>query len=155
MTGDPAPNPTTPSPTPRTPVDPDLVARRYGRATGRSAGRSRRAQWIVPLVGAIVIALIAAGVNALLTRGPSVSSEHVGYTVVDETSVEVRFVVIADVGTEVVCTLRAVNTEFTEVGARDVRIGPVTENRTSVTESITTTELAASGHADRCRAVDP
>jgi ribosomal protein L18 len=76
-------------------------------------------------------------------------------TVVDETEVDVRFVVIADVGTEVVCTLRAVNTEFTEVGARDVRIGPVTENRTAVTETITTTELAASGHADRCSAVDP
>ena len=108
--------------------DTDLVRRRYGGARSRT---SRRVQWLVPLVGAL----------ALL----------VGYTVEGTSEVQVRFVVVADPGTEVVCTLRAVNTDFTEVGARDVTIGPVTEQRTSAEESVTTSERAASGHAESCR----
>src|SRR5699024_11119830 len=69
MTGDPAPIPPAPASAGRTPIDPAPVARRYGRT---STG-SRRAQWSGPRVGASLIALVAVGVNALLTRGPSVT----------------------------------------------------------------------------------
>lgn len=140
----------TPTPRPDAPAyDMDLVRRRYGRTAGRSSGR---AQWLAPLIGAVVLVLGVVVVGSFLQRGPTVEVEHVGYTVVDDSTVQVRFVVIAEPGTEVVCTLRAVNVDFTEVGAREIRIGPVTALRTSAEETITTAERAASGHAESCTA---
>ncbi|MGC5628648.1 DUF4307 domain-containing protein [Georgenia sp. Z1344] len=129
-------------------IDPDLVRRRYGR--GRPTG-NRRAQWLVPLLGAFVLVAGATVLAWQMSREPSVSVEHVGYTVEGPDEVEVRFVVVADPGTEVVCTLRAVNRDFTEVGVREVRLGPVTERRTAAVEPVLTSERAASGHAESCR----
>ncbi|MGO1509582.1 MAG: DUF4307 domain-containing protein [Actinomycetaceae bacterium] len=128
--------------------DTDLVRRRYGGARSRT---SRRVQWLVPLVGALALLAGAVWLSVQMSGQPNVEVEHVGYTVEGTSEVQVRFVVVADPGTEVVCTLRAVNTDFTEVGARDVTIGPVTEQRTSAEESVTTSERAASGHAESCR----
>ncbi|MGC5616830.1 DUF4307 domain-containing protein [Georgenia sp. Z1491] len=129
-------------------IDPDLVRRRYGRAR---PGGSRRAQWLVPLVGALVLVAGAVGISLAMNQEEDVLVEHVGYTVTRPDEVEVRFVVVAEPGTEVVCTLRAVNVDFTEVGVREVHIGPVVERRTAAVEPIVTSERAASGHAESCR----
>lgn len=128
--------------------DPAVMAARYG---GASSGRRGL------IVGGVVAALLVAGGLAVqasnLTR-PAVIAENVGFTVKDASSTTVRFNLSADPGTTVACTLVALNESFTQVGFREVELGPFDERTTPHQVDVTTTELATTGSVEGCEILD-
>ena len=130
-------------------VDPAIMAARYPQPSPRT--RRRRL-----VLGAAVLVLTLAALVALQLVGlgrTTVTAQHVGYTVLDAGHTAVRFTVITDPGTTVRCTLVAVNSTFAQVGFTEVTIGPVAERMTSQEEVVATTEPAASGTVQACRAL--
>jgi hypothetical protein len=124
------------------------MAARYG-----GAGSGRRGL----IVGGVVAALLVAGGLAVqasnLTR-PTVMAENVGFTVNDVSSTTVRFNLRTDPGATVSCTLVALNESFTQVGFREVELGPFDERTTSHQVDVTTTELATTGSVEGCEILD-
>ena len=70
-----------------------------------------------------------------------------GYDVVDDHVVEVRFEVRKAGTSAVVCVVRARDRDGVEVGSEDVRVGP---DVAVVTHRLTTTRRAASGEVTGC-----
>jgi hypothetical protein len=132
-------------------VDPAIMAARYGH---RAAHPSRRAV----IIAAVVAALLVVGAVVLQTMSSltrtSVTYEDLGFTVQDPGRVSVRFNLITDPGTTVRCTLTALNQTFTEVGFKEVVIGPVSAARTAHEADVTTTEPAVTGSVKSCEVVD-
>jgi hypothetical protein len=128
--------------------DPAVMAARYG---GARAGR----RGLVVL--AVIAALLVAGGLAVqvsnLTR-PAVVVDNLGFTVEDAGTTTVRFNLRAQPGSTVSCTVVALNESFTQVGFREVEIGPVDERVTSHQVQVATTERATTGSVDQCRTVD-
>lgn len=143
-------NPTTPGPAhPAGPVDPAIMAARYGRGNGGS----RRGLAVAGVVAALLL-IGAVVLQATALSRPSVRTEDLGFTVQDATRVTVRFNVITDPGATVRCTVGALNESFTQVGFREAVIGPVSARTTSHQVEVTTTELATTGSVDSCAIVD-
>ncbi|QDC23955.1 DUF4307 domain-containing protein [Georgenia yuyongxinii] len=143
-------NPTTPGPAhPAGPVDPAIMAARYRHG----AGAPRRGLVVAGVV-AVLLLIGAVVLQATTLTRPSVRTEDLGFTVHDATRTSVRFNVITNPGTTVRCTVGALNTSFTEVGFREVVIGPVSARTTSHQVDVTTTELATTGSVDTCAVVD-
>ena len=132
-------------------VDPRIMAARYGR---RPAAQGSRRGVVVAAVAAALVAIAAIVVQAVSLSGTSVRTEGVGFTVADPTRTTVRFNVITDEGATVRCTLTALNENFTEVGFREVVIGPVAAPVTPHEVDVTTTELATTGSVSTCEVVD-
>jgi hypothetical protein len=88
-----------------------LPADRYG-----APPRGRR--WaLLSVVGVVVVAFLAwVGWAAWFHSTPEVTSELVGYTVLDEHSATARLDVRMDEGTQARCLLRAVSEDHTAVG---------------------------------------
>ncbi len=124
---------------------------RYGRRPG--APGSRRGLIVAAVLAA---ALVIAGIvwQATSLAGTTVHTEGVGFTVQDPTRTTVRFNLITDKGATVRCTLTALNTNFTQVGFREVVIGPVPAAVTAHEVDVTTTELATTGSVSTCEVVD-
>lgn len=135
----------------RGPVDDDVVAARYGR--GPSAA-TRRRRLVAAVVAAALLLAAAVALQAASLREPSVEVENLGFTVEDASSTTVRFSLLTAPGTTATCTLVALNESFTQVGFRQVTVGPVTAERTSHKAVVTTTELATTGSVESCRVVD-
>ena len=70
-----------------------------------------------------------------------------GYEVVDEHAVDVRFEVTKDATATVVCEVRARDRDGAEVGSEDVTVGP---GKTVVTWRLTTVRRAATGEVTGC-----
>ncbi|MCW2544921.1 MAG: TetR family transcriptional regulator [Frankiales bacterium] len=82
-----------------------------------------------------------------------VTSDLVGYKVVDDRTVTVTFEVHKDAQQRVRCRLEALGDDGGAVGTQDVHLGPDADSR--VTTTITTTALAYAGVVRGCRAEDP
>ena len=70
-----------------------------------------------------------------------------GYQVVDDRTVEVRFEVSKEAGATVVCEVRARDRDGAEVGSKDVTVGP---GQSVVTYRLTTSRRAATGEVTGC-----
>jgi hypothetical protein len=105
-------------------------------------------------VGAAVAAvLLAVGWFAYVAFGPGDTGVHsldIGYQVVDDTQVRVTFEVQKDPSATAVCTVRALNVGFAEVGRTDVRVGPAKDGAVTVTAVVPTSERAVSGNVKAC-----
>lgn len=123
---------------------------RYGRR--RTPLRRRRAVVIgivaTALLGVAVVVWVAVG----LARVP-VSTQDVGFSVIDETAVDVRFVVMRDPAATVRCRVHALSPSFAEVGVRDVLVGPSRDASVLVTTRVATSERATTGLVQRCSVV--
>ncbi|MCK6210980.1 DUF4307 domain-containing protein [Georgenia sp. EYE_87] len=128
--------------------DPAVMAARYG-----GVGSGRRGLILAGVVTALLVAGGLAVQASNLTR-PTVMAENVGFTVNDASSTTVRFNLRTDPGTTVSCTLVALNESFTQVGFREVELGPFDEPATSHQVDVTTTELATTGSVDGCQILD-
>lgn len=133
-------------------VDPAIMAARYGRAPEPHVRRRR-----LVLAGVLAAVLVVGGivVQAIGLNRPSVSIQDLGFTVESPTSTTVRFNVVTDPGTTVRCTLIALNENFTEVGFREVVVGPVDAGTTSHEAVVTTSELATTGSVKSCEIAAP
>lgn len=128
--------------------DPAVMAARYG-----GPGSGRRGLVVVGAVAALLVVGGLAVQASNLTR-PAVIAENLGFTVEDAGSTTVRFNLRTEPGATVSCTVVALNESFTEVGFREVEIGPVDERTTSHQVEVATTELATTGSVEECRILD-
>ncbi|MGW0182645.1 DUF4307 domain-containing protein [Nocardia sp. NPDC003345] len=101
----------------------DRYADRYGHTRG---GRSNLRRWGAALTVAVVLAGIGVAYLGWRQFGPKdIESEQLGYTVIDDSSVELRLrLTRADPTRPVVCVVRAMARDLTEVGRREVVVEP-------------------------------
>lgn len=106
------------------------------------------------LVGAAAAALLlAVGWFAYIAFGPGNTGVHyldIGYEVVADTEVRVTFEVQKAPSATAVCTVRALNVGFAEVGRTDVRIPAAQDGAVTVTAVVPTSERAVSGNVKAC-----
>lgn len=132
-----------------TAVDPELMARRYGRRAS-----SRRPALIASVVAGLLLVGYVVWYAVASSQQPSLATRNVAVEVVDEATVRFTFHVMTEPGTTVECRARAVNGAFAEVGLRELTVGPVEANLTPVTTEITTVEPASSAELLGCTVVD-
>jgi hypothetical protein len=124
-----------------------LLAERYG---GRRSGPSR--------VGVAAIVAVVAGLALLawvgwgIMRVP-VRTQDTGFEIVDESAIDVSFVVVRDPGSTVACRVRALGASFAEVGAADVTVGPSGTRAVEVTTRVATSSPATTGVVQSCEVV--
>lgn len=127
----------------------DRYADRYGTAA-RSRGHGR----LLALVLGVVVVAAGLGVAYLgwMKFGPEeIGSEQLGYTVVDDSTIQVRIKVTrADPSKPVVCVLRAMDQDIAEVGRREVLVQPSEHGTVEVTSVIKTTARPSTGTIYTC-----
>ncbi|WP_040798216.1 DUF4307 domain-containing protein [Nocardia higoensis] len=127
-------------------------ADRYGATTGG------RPKWLIPLI-ALVVLVVGAGVAYLGFQkyGPAeIEAEELGYTVVDDSTVTLRFKVTrTDPQHAVVCFVRAMDRDTVEVGRREVLITGSEHGTVEVTTVIRTSSRPSSGSVYGCSANVP
>jgi len=123
-----------------------------GARYGRSPARRRRTRLSAMLAGAGVLAVVVAWVVWVGLLGPSASlgSRDLGYTMVGDDAVEVRYEVTADAGATVSCALQALNDTFAIVGWKVVDLPPSDEGTRRFRETLRTSEPAVTGLIYRC-----
>ncbi|MCK8476890.1 DUF4307 domain-containing protein [Microbacterium aurugineum] len=116
---------------------------RYGRT------RRRRLPWIIGgAVGLVVI-----GAFSWMTVSQSIASvdaDDLGFTLVDEYSVDVSFQVTGVQGKDVVCALEALDEEFGVVGWKIVEIAAGDSHSQAVSVTIPTVAQATTGLVNTC-----
>ncbi|UPL11569.1 DUF4307 domain-containing protein [Microbacterium sufflavum] len=116
---------------------------RYGRT------RRRRLPWII----AGAIALVVVGAFAWMTVAQSMSSvdaDDLGFDLVDEHAVDVRFQVTGVQGKDVVCVLEALDEEFGVVGWKVVELPATDRHSQTRSERIPTVAEATTGLVNTC-----
>lgn len=127
----------------------EYLRQRYG-----GHANDRRAVWIVAgLLIAVAIAWFAW--QAVALRQPTVTAEGLALDVVSETEAVVTFTVTTTPGATVACTVRALTGNLTEVGVREVTIGPVSAELTTVTTTVATIQRATGASVGDCRILSP
>lgn len=122
---------------------------RYGRTPERH--RRRR---IVAIAAAILTALVLAAWvvwAGLLSPGATLEARDVGFVVLDDDAVLVRFEVSASPGSEVVCALEVQNAQHAIVGWKVVELPPSEAFTRQFEELIVTSEPADVGLISVCR----
>ena len=116
---------------------------RYGRT------RTRRGPWIV----GIVIAALVVGAFSWMTVSQSMSSvdaDDLGFDLVDEHSVNVRFQVTGVQGKDVVCIVEALDEEFGVVGWKLVDVAAGESHSQAVSATVPTVAAATTGLVNTC-----
>lgn len=116
---------------------------RYGRT------RRRRAPWIV----LIVIAALLVGAFGWMTVSSqmnNVDADDLGFDLVDEHTVDVRFQITGAQGRDVVCVVEALDEEFGVVGWKIVEIPASDSHSQALAASIPTVSEATTGLVNSC-----
>lgn len=116
---------------------------RYGR------NRRGRLPWIIG--GAIAVLIV--GAFSWMTVAQSMSSvdaDDLGFVLVDEHSVELKFQVTGVQGKDVVCALEALDEEFGVVGWKIVEIPAGESHSKALSVSIPTVAEATTGLVNTC-----
>lgn len=116
---------------------------RYGR------GRARRTPWILGISAAVLV-VGALGWSTVAQSMGQVDADDLGYQVIDEHSIEVRFQVTGVAGKDVVCAVEALDEEFGVVGWRIVEIPAGERHSLDITESVPTVAQATTGLVNAC-----
>ncbi|OLH41250.1 transcriptional regulator, partial [Xanthomonas oryzae pv. oryzae] len=86
-------------------------------------GRTRRGRWPWWVAGAVAVVLVAVfGWFTVSQSMNSVDADDLGFELVDEHAVDVRFQVTGVQGKDVVCVLEALDEEFGVVGWKVVEL---------------------------------
>jgi hypothetical protein len=114
-------------------------------------GRTRRRRW--PWIVGGGLALLAVGAFSWMTVAQSMASvdaDDLGFTLVDEYSVEVSFQVTGVQGRDVVCALEALDEEFGVVGWKIVEIPAGDSHSQAKSVTIPTVAEATTGLVNTC-----
>ncbi len=123
----------------------ELLARRYGRPIGTRRRRQTTAATLAILAG---VGWAAWATSTSTT--PRVHWLTVGYVVDGPGRTRVILDVSLPRGTRTVCTVRALDQGFGEVGILDVPIGPVSAGHVRRTVAIPTSQLAVTAMVKTC-----
>lgn len=123
---------------------------RYG--TRRPAGRR-------PLAVVGAVALLAAGVGlaawfAFGSSSADVRGKNVGFEVLGAETVVLTFDVAKPEDATVVCTVEALSSNYAQVGAKEVTVGPADVSEQRIRTEIATSEEAVTAVVDACRLQD-
>lgn len=116
---------------------------RYGR-TGR-----RRWPWIVGIAAAVAIVVVF-GWMTVAKEMNAVDADDLGFTVVDEHRVDLRFQVTAPQGKDVMCAVEALDVEFGVVGWKIVTLPGGSHHTASTDVSIPTVATATTSLVKAC-----
>lgn len=122
---------------------PQQLDERYGRP------RTRRGPWIVVIVIAALL-VGAFGWSIVTTEMNSVDSDDLGFDLVDEHSVTVRFQITGVQGKDVACIVEALDEEFGVVGWKVVEIAAAEEHSQALSASVPTVSAATTGLVNSC-----
>ena len=126
----------------------DPIEARYGR----SPERRRRGRLLGIVAGAGVTLAVVSWVVWVGLLGPNASlgSRDLGYSLVGDDAVEVRYEVTVDAGKTVSCALQALNDTFAIVGWKVVAIPASDQGTRQFRETLRTSEPAVTGLIYRC-----
>lgn len=116
---------------------------RYGRT------RRRRMPWIVGIAAA-VLAVGAFGWMTVTSQMNAVDADDLGFDLVDEHTVDVRFQVTGVQGKDVVCIVEALDEEFGVVGWKVVEVPAGESHAQAVSTSVPTVAAATTGLVNTC-----
>ncbi|MGO2747630.1 DUF4307 domain-containing protein [Microbacterium sp.] len=116
---------------------------RYGRT------RRTRLPWLVGIIVVVIIVAIAGWVTISQSMN-SISADDLGYDVVDEHEVTVRFQVSGGQGKDVACAVQALDEEFGVVGWKIVEIPDVESHLQQFTTTVPTVAEATTGLVNAC-----
>lgn len=118
-------------------------------------GAQRSDQKLTWVAGGILTVIVIAWFvwQAFLLARPSLEWEEAAFNIVSDSQIEVTFNVAAQVGDTITCTVRAYTENTTEVGVKDVTVGPLAQPEVSVTESVATIQPATGVRVTDCRFV--
>jgi hypothetical protein len=116
---------------------------RYGR-TAR-----RRTPWIIGIVVA-VLAVVAFGWMTVTSQMGSVDADDLGFDLVDEHTVDVRFQITGVQGKDVVCIVEALDEEFGVVGWKVVEIPAGDSHSQALSATVPTVSAATTGLVNTC-----
>ncbi|WP_028477723.1 DUF4307 domain-containing protein [Nocardia sp. CNY236] len=121
--------------------------------TDRYGTPPRRRRWIALVLGGLVV-LAGVGIAYLGFQkfGPQdIEAKQLSYTLVDESTIDIRFKVTrADPSRPVVCFIRAMSRDATEVGRREVLIAPSSSGTVELTTTVRASERPAAGSVYGC-----
>ena len=129
---------------------------RYDRA--RDGGSAVSGKLIAVLLGALFVALLAAGGMALYryTTSPTISGQQSGFTVVDDRTIDITVDVTRDrPEQEVFCIVRAKDAAGAEVARREVFVPSSQEGSTRLVTRLVTTGPPVAGDVYGCGADIP
>jgi hypothetical protein len=122
---------------------PEQLDERYGRT------RRRRTPWII--AGIVAILLVGGyGWGIVAQSMNQVDADDLGYTLVDEHSVDVRFQITGVQGKDVVCIVEALDEEFGVVGWKVVEIPAGDSHAQALATTIPTVAEATTGLVNTC-----
>ncbi|MFQ6392184.1 DUF4307 domain-containing protein [Nocardia sp. KC 131] len=123
------------------------------RADRYGAAPRRRPRWVPPVIGAVVV-LLGLGVAYLGWQkyGPDdIEAEQLGYVVVDDSTLTVRMKITRkDPQQPVVCFVRAMARDSTEIGRREVLVEPSESGTIEMTTTVRSSERPSSGSIYAC-----
>lgn len=116
---------------------------RYGRT------RRGRLPWIIGII-VVVLAVGAFGWMTLAQAMNSVDADDLGFDVVDEHEVSVRFQITGAQGKDVACAVEALDEEFGIVGWKIVEIPASETHQQQLDATIPTVSEATTGLVNTC-----
>ena len=129
---------------------PDEVRAALQERYGVPDPRARRRRRMLLLVAGL-IAVLAFVVLAVVSTDEPIRTDEASFRLVDDTAVEVDYIVHMDPGTRAECTVLALNARFGQVGVAHQEIGPMEHRSTGVTTRVVTTEPATGARIASCR----
>ncbi|MBO0979252.1 DUF4307 domain-containing protein [Microbacterium sp. SD291] len=116
---------------------------RYGRT------RRRRGPWVITIAAAV---LVVGAFSWMTVAGQmnSVDADDLGFELVDEHTVDVRFQVTGVQGKNVVCVIEALDEEFGVVGWKVVEIPPGDSHSQALSTTVPTVSEATTGLVNTC-----
>lgn len=114
-------------------------------------GRTRRQPllWIIGIILAVAVVAVAGWMTVSQSMN-SVDADDLGYEVVDEHTVTVRFQVTGGQGKDVACALEALDEEFGIVGWKIVEIPASDRHMQQLSETVPTVSEATTGLVNSC-----
>jgi hypothetical protein len=119
---------------------------------GRTPGSERRTRTLMIVAGVVFALIFTAWVvwGGLSGTNATIETRELGYANATETTIDVRWEVSVDPGTEVSCALQALNESFGIVGWRIVDLGASSDRTRVIIETIRTAEPAVTALPYRC-----